>query len=102
MDSLYDTHLEPTHLAVNGGPIKVLPLYLHRGNCTSGIVCCHKLIALRVCFVTSVGLPNSLVKKDQTEVSPLSRGVMSHPLYRFFHWGSRQRRAYLFVSGRGT
>jgi hypothetical protein len=29
-----------------------------------------------ICFATSVGLPNSLVKKDQTEVSPLSRGVM--------------------------
>jgi hypothetical protein len=40
------------------------------GGCTNGI-------SVIICFSPLVGLPDSLVRKDQKEVCPLSRGVMS-------------------------
>jgi hypothetical protein len=34
-------------------------------------------ISVVICFSSLAGLPDSLVRKDQREVCPLSRGVMS-------------------------
>jgi hypothetical protein len=45
-----------------------------RTLCVEG---CANGISVVICFSPLVGLPDSLVRKDQREVCPLSRGVMS-------------------------
>src|SRR5215510_5548887 len=40
---LHDTRLEPTHGAVERGPVKGIPLHLSVGDCTSSYDCCHLL-----------------------------------------------------------
>ena len=64
LGDLYDTHLELTR----GCPRETAPAGL--------------LNSAVICFASCASLPNSLVREDQMEVSPLSRAVINrYPLH---------------------
>src|SRR5262249_11463005 len=67
--------------------MRLEPLHRHPvGECTSSVT------TTVICFLSSRGWPNSLVRQDQTDVSPLSRGVMlrgcSTPIHPITEWPS--------------
>jgi hypothetical protein len=67
---LHDTRLEPTDVSVNLPPVD-------GGRFISASGAAPTEFSVIICFSPLVGLPDSLVRKDQKEVCPLSRGVMS-------------------------